>query len=162
MRSGCGGAPRSRASTASCIRAAASRLDEERLATIEDRLTLELDLGRHHELVGELAELVDEFPLRERLRGQLMLALYRCDRTAEALQVYRQARRTMIDELGIEPGEPLQRLEHAILTTDPALDPPGKPRQRSSRPGRRCRACFRPTSRISPAGPGRSSRSAGS
>ncbi|HEV2935018.1 MAG TPA: BTAD domain-containing putative transcriptional regulator [Streptosporangiaceae bacterium] len=109
------------------VRAAASRLDEERLATIEDRLTLELDLGRHHELVGELAELVDEFPLRERLRGQLMLALYRCDRTAEALQVYRQARRTMIDELGIEPGEPLQKLEHAILTTDPALDRPKTP-----------------------------------
>jgi DNA-binding SARP family transcriptional activator/tetratricopeptide (TPR) repeat protein len=104
------------------LRAAASRLDEQRIAAIEDRLTLELDLGRHHELVGELAELVEEFSLRERLRGQLMLALYRCDRTAEALSVYRQTRRTMIDELGIEPSERLQRLEHAILTGDPALD----------------------------------------
>ena len=108
------------------LRAAASRLDEQRIAANEDRLTLELDLGRHHELVGELTELVEEFPLRERLRGQLMLALHRCDRTAEALQVYRQARRTMIDELGIEPGERLQQLEHAILTSDPALDPPAE------------------------------------
>jgi DNA-binding SARP family transcriptional activator/tetratricopeptide (TPR) repeat protein len=109
------------------IRAAASRLDEQRITTNEDRLTLELDLGRHHELVGELTELVEEFPLRERLRGQLMLALYRCDRTAEALQVYRQARRTMIDELGIEPSGRLQGLEHAILTCDPALDLPAGP-----------------------------------
>ena len=109
------------------LRAAASRLDEQRIAANEDRLTLELDLGRHHELVGELTELVQEHPLRERLRGQLMLALYRCDRTAEALQAYRQARRTMIDELGIEPGERLQQLEHAILTCDPALDRPAGP-----------------------------------
>ena len=109
------------------VQAAASRLDEQRITTNEDRLTLELDLGRHHELVGELAELVEEFPLRERLRGQLMLALYRCDRTAEALEVYRHARRTMIDELGIEPSGRLQRLEHAILTSDPALDPPAEP-----------------------------------
>jgi DNA-binding SARP family transcriptional activator/Flp pilus assembly protein TadD len=109
------------------VRAAASRLDEQRIATNEDRIDLELQLGRHHELVGELTELVDEFPLREQLRGQLMVALYRCDRTAEALQVYRLARRTMIDELGIEPGERLQQLEHAILTADPALGPPAPP-----------------------------------
>lgn len=109
------------------LRAAASRLDEQRITTTEDRLTLELDLGRHHELVGELGELAEEFPLRERLRGQLMLALYRCDRTAEALQVYRQARQTMIDELGIEPGERLRQLEHAILTSDPVLEPPAQP-----------------------------------
>ncbi len=109
------------------VRAAASRLDEQRITAIEDRVTLELDLGRHHELAGELCELVGEFPLRERLRGQLMLALYRCDRAAEALAVYRQTRRTMIDELGIEPAERLQRLERAILTCDPALDPPAGP-----------------------------------
>ena len=109
------------------LRAAASRLDEQRIAANEDRLTLELDLGRHHELVGELTELVQEHPLRERLRGQLMLALYRCDRAAEALQAYRQARRTMIDELGIEPGERLQQLEHAILACDPAIGPPAGP-----------------------------------
>jgi DNA-binding SARP family transcriptional activator len=109
------------------IRVAASRLDEQRITTMEDRVNLELELGRHHELVGELIELVEEFPLREGLRGQLMLALYRCGRTAEALQVYRQARRTMIDELGIEPGERLQQLEHAILTSDPALELPVEP-----------------------------------
>jgi DNA-binding SARP family transcriptional activator len=109
------------------IRAAAGCLDEQRITTNEDRIKLELDLGRHHELIGELTELTGEYPLRERLRGQLMLALYRCGRTPEALQVYRQARRVMIDELGIEPGERLQRLEHAILTADPGLDPPAEP-----------------------------------
>ncbi len=109
------------------LRAAADRLDEQRVAANEDRLALELDLGRHHELVGELAELVGEFPLRERPCGQLMLALYRCGRTAEALAVYRQARRTMVEELGIEPGERLQELERAILTSDPALDLPTGP-----------------------------------
>ena len=109
------------------IRVAATRLDEQRIATNEDRVNLELELGRHHELVGELTELVEEFPLREQLRRQLMLALYRCDRTAEALQVYRQARRVLIDELGIEPSERLQHLEQAILTSDPALDLPVKP-----------------------------------
>ena len=109
------------------VQAAASRLDEERITAVEDRLAVELDLGRHYELIGELAELVAEFPLRERLRGQLMLALYRSDRAAEALAAYRQARRTMIDELGIEPGARLQQLEHAILTADPALDLPAGP-----------------------------------
>jgi DNA-binding SARP family transcriptional activator/tetratricopeptide (TPR) repeat protein len=104
------------------VRAAASRLDELRISSNEDRITLELELGRHHELVAELIEMVEEHPLRELLRGQLMLALYRCNRTAEALQVYRLTRRIMIDELGIEPSDRLQSLEHAILTTDPALD----------------------------------------
>jgi len=106
------------------LQAAARRLDEQRVTILENRLALEVELGRHHELVGELAELVQEFPLREGLRGQLMLVLYRCGRAAEALQVYREARRTMIDELGIEPSEQLQQLERAILTSDPALDPP--------------------------------------
>jgi DNA-binding SARP family transcriptional activator len=109
------------------LRAAAHRLDEQRITANEDRLALELDLGRQHELVGELTELAGRHPLRERLRGQLMLALYRCGRAAEALQVYRDTRRTMIDELGIEPGEQLRQLEHAILNADPAL-------QLSSRP----------------------------
>jgi DNA-binding SARP family transcriptional activator len=106
------------------LRAAARRLDEQRIAAFEDRITLELELGRHHELVGELTELAAEYPLRERLRGQLMLALYRCDRTAEALAVYRETRRIMIDELGIEPGERLRQIEQAILTADPSLGPP--------------------------------------
>lgn len=104
------------------VRLAAIHLDEQRITGNEDRITLELDLGRHHELVPELTELVEEFPLRERLRGQLMLALYRCDRTADALTAYRHGRRVMIDELGIEPNERLQQLERAILTADPALD----------------------------------------
>jgi DNA-binding SARP family transcriptional activator len=109
------------------VRMAASRLDEQRITIIEERIQLELDLGRHHELVGELTELVSQFPLRERLRGQLMLMLHRCGRSAEALEVYRQARRTMIDELGIEPGDRLQRLQQAVLTCDPALDLPAAP-----------------------------------
>jgi DNA-binding SARP family transcriptional activator/predicted negative regulator of RcsB-dependent stress response len=105
------------------LRAAAYRLDEQRIAAAEDRIALELDLGRQHELVGELTELVGEHPLREGLRCQLMLALYRCGRSAEALQVYREARRIMVDELGVEPGKQLRLLEHAILTADPALNP---------------------------------------
>jgi DNA-binding SARP family transcriptional activator len=117
------------------VRAAAARLDEQRIAATEDRLALELDLGRHHELVGELTELAWQYPLRERLHGQLMLALYRCGRTAEALAVYQQTRRMMIDELGLEPGAPLRRLEHGILACDPALDSPAGPvTLRSARP----------------------------
>ncbi|MEO3807751.1 BTAD domain-containing putative transcriptional regulator [Sphaerisporangium sp. B11E5] len=111
------------------VQSAASRLTEERVAAHEDCIQLELDLGRHHELVGELTELVDDHPLRERLRGQLMTALYRSGRQAEALQVYRNARRTMIEELGIEPNERLQQLEHAILTSDESLDLPAAPRK---------------------------------
>jgi DNA-binding SARP family transcriptional activator len=109
------------------LQATASRLDEQRIVANEERIELELDLGRHHELVGELAELVAGFPLRERLRGQLMLALYRCGRQADALAVYRQTRHTLIDELGIEPGERLRRLEQAILACDPGLDAPAEP-----------------------------------
>jgi DNA-binding SARP family transcriptional activator len=109
------------------VRMAAGRLDEQRITIIEERIHLELELGRHHELVGELTELVGQFPLREQLRGQLILTLHRCGRSAEALEVYRQARRMMIDELGIEPGERLQRLQHAVLTCDPALDLPAGP-----------------------------------
>lgn len=110
----------------SLVQLAASRLDEQRISIIEDRINLELKLGRHHELTGELAELVHEFPLREQLRGQLMLALYRSDRTADALQVYRQGRQVMIDELGIEPNERLRQLEYAILTSDPGLSLPAE------------------------------------
>jgi DNA-binding SARP family transcriptional activator len=109
------------------VQVAASRLDEQRIAANEDRIELELEVGRHHELVGELAELVAQYPLRERLRAQLMLALYRCGRIAEALQVYRLARRAMIDELGIEPSERLQQLEQSILVSDSDLEPPAAP-----------------------------------
>ncbi|RCG26530.1 SARP family transcriptional regulator [Sphaerisporangium album] len=116
------------------VQSAASRLAEDRITANEDCIQLELDLGRHHELVGELTELTEEYPLRERLRGQLMTALYRSGRQAEALQVYRNARRTMIEELGIEPNERLQQLEHAILTSDESLDPPAQPERVQAQP----------------------------
>jgi predicted ATPase/DNA-binding SARP family transcriptional activator len=100
------------------------RLEELRLAASEDRIDAELALGRHGQLVGELERLVAEHPLRERLRGQLMLALYRSGRQADALAVYQRARRTLVDELGIEPGESLRKLERAILAQDAALNVP--------------------------------------
>lgn len=108
------------------VHEAASHLDEQRIAANEERITLELMLGRHGEVLAELAELVADFPLREQLRGQLMLALYRCSRTADALQAYQQARQTLVDELGIEPSEHLRHLHHAILTSDPSLDLPSR------------------------------------
>jgi predicted ATPase/DNA-binding SARP family transcriptional activator len=98
------------------------RLEELRLSALEDRIDAELALGRHRQLVGELERLVADQPLRERLRGQLMLALYRSGRQADALAVYQRARKTLVDELGIEPGESLRKLERAILAQDPALD----------------------------------------
>lgn len=97
------------------------RLDEDRLAAIETYLGLELGLGRSHDLVGEISRQVHENPLRERLRGQLMLALHRSGRQAEALDVYRAGRQLLADELGLEPGEELRQLERAILAGDPAL-----------------------------------------
>jgi YVTN family beta-propeller protein len=100
------------------------RLEELRLAAQMDRIDCELSLGLHEQLIGELEALVDEHPLRERLRGQLMLALYRSGRQADALRCYREARETLIDELGLEPSAPLQRLERAILNQDPSLDAP--------------------------------------
>jgi DNA-binding SARP family transcriptional activator len=95
------------------------RLEELRLETVEGRFEAMLQLGRHGAVVAELETRVAEHPLRERLRGQLMLALYRSGRQAEALEVYRDVRRLMADELGLEPGGELQRLERAILAQDP-------------------------------------------
>ena len=100
------------------------RLEELQLTTLEDRIDADLALGRHGQLVGELERLVAEHPLRERFRAQLMLALYRSGRQADALAVYQRARRTLVDELGIEPGESLRQLERAILAHDPALNAP--------------------------------------
>ena len=100
------------------------RLDELRLETIEGHIEGQLRLGRHGAVVAELEARVDEHPLRERLRGQLMLALYRCGRQAEALDVYRDGRRRLASDLGLEPGSELQRLERAILEQDPELDAP--------------------------------------
>jgi YVTN family beta-propeller protein len=98
------------------------RLGELRLAVTEDRVDALLRLGRHAELVGQLNSLVASHPLRERLRGQWMLALYRGGRQAEALQAYRDGRRLLAGELGLEPGPELQRLERAILAQDPTLE----------------------------------------
>ena len=98
------------------------RLEELRLACLEDRIERDLAEGRHAELVAELEGLVREHPLRERLRAQLMLALYRSGRQAEALEAYQAARRTLVDELGIEPGRSLRELERAVLTQAPSLD----------------------------------------
>jgi hypothetical protein len=94
------------------------------LAALELRIEADLALGRQGELVGELEVLVGEYPLRERPRGQLMLALYRSGRQAEALDVYRETRRLLVDELGIEPSPALQELEKAILRQGPELDSP--------------------------------------
>ena len=98
------------------------RLEELRLSALQDRIDAELALGRAGELVGELEVLVAEHPLSERLRGQLMLALYRADRQADALAAYRAARETLVQTLGIEPGAALRSLERAILVQDPVLD----------------------------------------
>ena len=100
------------------------RLEELRLAALELRIETDLALGRHRELVGELEVLVHEHPLRDRPRAQLMLALYRSGRQAEALDLYREGRRLLVDELGIEPGLELQELEKAILRHDPELNSP--------------------------------------
>jgi len=100
-----------------------TRLEEIRSSVLEDRIDADFEAGRHSELVAELESLVSAYPLRERLRGQLMLALYRCGRQAEALQAYHDARGTLVDELGIEPSASLQELERAILRQEDALAP---------------------------------------
>ena len=100
-----------------------ARLEEQRLLALEQRIDAELGLGLHARLVPELDGLVRENPLRERLRAQLMLTLYRCGRQADALEVYRSGRR-LLDELGLEPDDELQRLERAILNHDPSLESP--------------------------------------
>ena len=91
----------------------AARLEELRISAAEDRIDAELALGRHAELVGELEALVAEHPLRERLRGQLMVALYRSGRQADALAVFQRTRAELVDQLGIEPGPQLQELQRA-------------------------------------------------
>ena len=111
----------------SWARAEAGRLAGLRLSATEDRIEAELALGRHAALVPELELLVSREPTRERLAGQLMLALYRSGRQADALAAYRTVRRSLIEELGLEPGPELRRLETAVLAQDPALDLPPKP-----------------------------------
>jgi DNA-binding SARP family transcriptional activator len=99
----------------------ATRLDEQRVAVVEARIAADLELGLAEELVGELTVLVGQHTTRSSLRGQLMLALYRAGRGAEALAVFREGRAALVDELGIEPGAELIRLHEAILRADPAL-----------------------------------------
>src|SRR3954452_9378653 len=120
------------------------RLEELRVAAVEERIEADLALGRHDALVPELEALVAEQPYRERLRAQLILALSRSGRQADALAAYRTARRTLADELGLEPSRRLQDLEQAILHQDPALAAPAvttpllpqTPRKRRERPRR--------------------------
>jgi DNA-binding SARP family transcriptional activator/tetratricopeptide (TPR) repeat protein len=99
-----------------------ARLEELRLDCIQDRIEIDLTAGRHSSVVGELEALVKEHPLREGLRAQLMLALYRSGRQAEALEVFQEGRRALVEELGIEPSRVLRELERAILQQDPTLD----------------------------------------
>jgi predicted ATPase/DNA-binding SARP family transcriptional activator len=101
-----------------------TRLTELRLAAVEDRVEADLVLGRHATVVGDLEALVAEHPLRERLRGQLMRALYRSGRQAEALETYRQSRRLLGEELGLDPSPELRRLEAAVLAQDAGLEAP--------------------------------------
>jgi DNA-binding SARP family transcriptional activator/ABC-type branched-subunit amino acid transport system substrate-binding protein len=104
-----------------------ARLEEERLAALEDRVDADLALGNQTALVGELDALAREHPLRERLHAQLMLTLYRSGRQADALERYQAARRVLVDQLGIEPGPALKQLERAILAQDSSLQPPRHP-----------------------------------
>jgi DNA-binding SARP family transcriptional activator len=108
------------AAVSATLRAAAARLEEERLAALERRFTAELELGCHDQILGELTSLVSAMPLRESLRSQLMLALFRSGRQADALAAYREGR-ARLAELGLEPGSELRNLERAILRQDPAL-----------------------------------------
>jgi DNA-binding SARP family transcriptional activator/streptogramin lyase len=116
---------------AAFVQSEARRLDELLAEAREERAEAELELGRHEALVPELRRLLGENTLRERLRGQLMLALYRSGRQTEALDVYRQGRRELMDELGLEPGEHLRRLEQAILSQDPAIAGPARAERRA-------------------------------
>jgi len=100
----------------------ATRLEDQRLVALEDWAAVELALGRSGDLATELDASVAAHPLRERLRALHMIALYRCGRRAEALQAYRAAREVLRDELGLEPGVELRRIEHAILTGAPAQE----------------------------------------
>ncbi|MFD5753178.1 BTAD domain-containing putative transcriptional regulator [Streptomyces sp. NPDC127033] len=112
------------------LETSAIRLNELRAEVLEQRISAELRLGRHHELVGELMALAHEHPLRETLRCHLMVALYRAGRQSDALQVYHQARRSLVDELGVEPGPVLSRLHERVLASDPSLAWHGEPEPR--------------------------------
>jgi predicted ATPase/DNA-binding SARP family transcriptional activator len=136
------------------VRGEITRLDELRWAATERRIDLLLRLGRHSEAVGDLSELVQRLPLRERFHEQLVLALYRSGRQAEALRAYEDARKTLNEELGLDPGSDLRDLAQAVLQHDPALKwiPPasahapgqGEPADRAESPS----ASVSPTGRV--------------
>ncbi len=105
-------------------RDAAARLEEIALSAHEGLIDSELAMGRHTEVLSTLSELVVLHPLRERFRAQLIIALYRCGRQADALAAYRTARDYLLDELGLDPGRELRALERSVLAQDPALDAP--------------------------------------
>jgi len=132
------GAPLAEFAAESFARAEVARLEGLHAGALEARIDADLALGAHGALVPELEAVVARYPLREHLRGQLMLALYRSGRQAEALQAYRDARSALVDELGIEPGRRLQELEQAILRQDPSLDVSVP----ELRPGRRAAGVF--------------------
>ncbi|MFJ7589426.1 BTAD domain-containing putative transcriptional regulator [Streptomyces sp. NPDC097617] len=108
------------------------RLHESRLGTVERRIDADLRLGRHTELLAELAELIARHPQHEGLHSQAMVALYRSGRQAKALDVYRRLRGRLVEDLGVEPSPQLQRLHRAMLTVDPALDVQAGPRRGST------------------------------
>ncbi|MGH3373378.1 MAG: BTAD domain-containing putative transcriptional regulator, partial [Actinoallomurus sp.] len=128
------GSPFAGADHASMVGEEALRLAEQRWTAEEDLIGAELALGRHADVVARVAALVARHPLRERLRGHLMVALYRLGRQAEALEVHQEGRRLLADQLGLEPSAALRRLEHSILVNDPALDPPPAPVPARRRP----------------------------
>jgi DNA-binding SARP family transcriptional activator len=113
------------------------RLEEWRLTVLEERIHAELVLGHHGELIGDLTALTAEYPFRERLHQQLMLALYRTGRQAEALTDYRKLREVLVEQLGIEPSPNLQQLQRAILVNDPALTSPAREPPAASPPAQR-------------------------
>lgn len=118
------GAPLADLAYESFAQPAIARLDELRLVALEQRNEAELAFGRHAQVLGELEALVWDHPLRERFRAQLMVALYRSGRQADALEAYRKLRQSLVDELGLEPSKALAELEQQILRHDPALDAP--------------------------------------
>jgi DNA-binding SARP family transcriptional activator len=130
-----------------------ARLEELRIAALEQRIDADLEAGNHVWLVGELEALIAAHPLREHLRAQLMLALYRSARQAEALEVYRSARREFAELLGLEPSDEMKRLEQAILRQDPELElpaarPPQTPAPTSRSPDRALLIVARPLDHV--------------
>lgn len=121
------GPPLAEFTYASFAQSEIARLEELRLVALEERIEADLALGRHAQVAGELEGLVRAHPFRETLRAQLMIALYRCGRQAEALDAYRDGRRLMVEELGLEPGLALRELESKVLAQSPELDAPAVP-----------------------------------